>query len=204
MNLSRRKAFTLIELLIVVAIIAILALIAVPNFLEAQTRSKISRVKSDMRSLATAIEAYIVDHNEPPPGQDDYNNEITPGVGLKEANRRAQRHLTTPIAYITSLPKCPFYEKIGDTSKRYLFTYMAFDSNDQGNYLAAFQLGYIWGLQTKGPSLGQPYKAYGMHSILARPDGVNAIYDPTNGTVSAGVIIRTNKGILDGSSSQYH
>ena len=55
------KAFTLIELLIVVAIIAILAAIAVPNFLEAQTRSKISRVRSDLRSLATALESYCVD-----------------------------------------------------------------------------------------------------------------------------------------------
>ena len=61
-----KKGFTLIELLIVVAIIAILAAIAVPNFLEAQVRSKVSRVKADHRSLATAIEAYYVDNNSYP------------------------------------------------------------------------------------------------------------------------------------------
>ena len=59
----RVRGFTLIELLIVVAIIAILALIAVPNFLEAQTRAKVSRVRADMRSLATGQEAYMVDWN---------------------------------------------------------------------------------------------------------------------------------------------
>ena len=60
------RGFTLIELLIVVAIIAILAAIAIPNFIEAQTRSKVSRVKADMRSLATAVEAYRVDNNRYP------------------------------------------------------------------------------------------------------------------------------------------
>jgi type II secretory pathway pseudopilin PulG len=50
-------------LLIVVAIIAILAAIAVPNFLEAQTRAKVSRTHADMRSLATALEAYAVDNS---------------------------------------------------------------------------------------------------------------------------------------------
>jgi type II secretory pathway pseudopilin PulG len=56
----------LIELLIVVAIIAILAMIAVPNFLEAQTRSKVARAQTDVRSLAVALEAYMVDWNTYP------------------------------------------------------------------------------------------------------------------------------------------
>jgi prepilin-type N-terminal cleavage/methylation domain-containing protein len=66
-----RRGFTLIELLIVVAIIAILAAIAVPNFLEAQTRAKVSRTLADMRSLATGMEAFRVDHNLYPVGTDN-------------------------------------------------------------------------------------------------------------------------------------
>jgi len=62
-----KKGFTLIELLIVVAIIAILAAIAIPNFLEAQTRAKVSRDKSDMRTTSVALESFFIDHNWYPP-----------------------------------------------------------------------------------------------------------------------------------------
>src|SRR5690606_2741475 len=75
-----RKAFTLIELLIVVAIIAILAAIAVPNFLEAQTRSKVSRARTDMRTVATAMEAYAVDHNKYPPEMRPYVSSTPSGA----------------------------------------------------------------------------------------------------------------------------
>ncbi len=61
--------FTIIELLVVVVIIAILAAIAIPNFLLAQTRAKVSRVKNDLRVLATGLESYATDYNCYPPAK---------------------------------------------------------------------------------------------------------------------------------------
>lgn len=99
-----KKAFTLIELLIVVAIIAILAAIAVPNFLEAQTRAKVSRAKTDMRSLATGLEAYYVDNNSYP-WCNSFGvavNSTAPDVGGSQA-WNVLENVTTPVAYITSI-----------------------------------------------------------------------------------------------------
>lgn len=56
-----RKGFTLIELMIVIAIIIILAAIAIPNYLRMTQKAKKSRVASDFESLATALEAYNTD-----------------------------------------------------------------------------------------------------------------------------------------------
>ena len=66
--MKRQKGFTLIELLIVVAIIGIIAAIAIPNLLNAINRGRQKRTMSDIRSIATALEAYSVDFNFYPKG----------------------------------------------------------------------------------------------------------------------------------------
>jgi general secretion pathway protein G len=60
--MRRQKGFTLIELLIVVAIIGIIAAIAIPNLLNAINRGRQKRSMADMRTIATATEAYAVDN----------------------------------------------------------------------------------------------------------------------------------------------
>jgi prepilin-type N-terminal cleavage/methylation domain-containing protein len=57
-----RAGFTLIELLIVIAIILILIAIALPNFLEAQIRAKVSQVRGNLRTLQIALEMYATDN----------------------------------------------------------------------------------------------------------------------------------------------
>lgn len=57
-----RKGFTLIELLIVVVIIGILAAIAIPKFAATKDKAKLASVKTDVRNLMTAEEAYFSDY----------------------------------------------------------------------------------------------------------------------------------------------
>ena len=55
---SRRRGFTLIELVIVVALIAILTAIAIPLYADFLARSRIAQAQADSRTLASAVSAY--------------------------------------------------------------------------------------------------------------------------------------------------
>ncbi|NUP89469.1 MAG: prepilin-type N-terminal cleavage/methylation domain-containing protein [Candidatus Sumerlaeia bacterium] len=190
----RRHGFTLIELLIVVAIIAILAAIAVPNFLEAQTRAKVSRAKADIRSLATAIEAYRIDHNS-------YPNDIGNDWPWYPPDS-----LSTPVAYITNsfLPD-PF--RISPMSANVIqgrrFRYVNYIAgrdgwshygtpNDGGAYgmgLHSMTSAWTTGLATFGEwklSSAGPDQNANLNFVTEE-----LIYDATNGTISQGDIVRS-------------
>ena len=61
---SRHRGFTLVEIMIVVAIIALLASIAVPNFLRARKRSQATRIMEDLRQIDGATDMYAMENNK--------------------------------------------------------------------------------------------------------------------------------------------
>jgi type IV pilus assembly protein PilA len=61
---NNQKGFTLIELMIVVAIIGILAAIAIPNFLNYQLKSKTAEAKTNIGAIRTSQEAYKAEHDQ--------------------------------------------------------------------------------------------------------------------------------------------
>lgn len=194
-----RKSFTIIELLVVVTVIAILAAIAVPNFLEAQTRAKVSRVRADLRSVATGVELYLLDNNRYPAYHYGQNRQYFMGGTVDNAfnptnlpeNLRSPS-VTTPIAYLTTFPLDPFYNrqvgKFGDAwtdHAQYMYVNWMVSAEKgvftQANADVQLQISGVWRLTSAGPDASRfetPGDAYG------------TVYDPTNGTVSLGGVHR--------------
>ena len=81
---SAKKGFTLIELLIVVVIIGILAAIAIPKFANTKEKAYVAAMKSDLRNMVTAQEAYF----------SDYGNVYTPNTGNFGSNYKTSTGVT--------------------------------------------------------------------------------------------------------------
>lgn len=206
------KAFTLIELLIVVAIVAILSAIALPNLLEAQKRAKVASVSSGMRAVAAAIEAYAVDNNQYPLTLDDHDQVMHMMNNMRMAF--VPRSVTTPIAYMNEIPLDNFFprtmeqmhhgEKIvhshtylyinqGNTPESMLQEYRIQVEERASDSVDAPE----WALYSTGPD-----SAYGVRQMLMEstmppkyglmynPATSPVHYDPTNGAASHGDIVR--------------
>jgi prepilin-type N-terminal cleavage/methylation domain-containing protein len=84
MFMKKKKAgFTLIELMIVIAIIAILAAILVPNFLKARAQGQLTACKSNCKNIATALEMYSSDNGGRYPTSGSFEAKLTGGNYLK-------------------------------------------------------------------------------------------------------------------------
>ena len=98
-----RRAFTLVEVLIVLAIIGILAAIIIPEFQDHAQKARETTAKDNLRILRTTIERYAAEHNGVPPG---YTNN-DPLQGLADyPTFRAQ--LLGPDGYLSEFPENPF------------------------------------------------------------------------------------------------
>ena len=193
----KARAFTLIELLIVVAIIGILAAIAVPNFLSAQTRAKVARVKADIRSLRTSMETYFVDNNTYPPDHSYYEP-------------MTWRQLTTPIAYMSDILRNPYEAKNVAYPAGWLavFGYSAELIVDAGGNVQRWpsnlsSIGIKCWLESAGPDQFSDLQGAGWNNatvwkgIDTGTDYLELLYDPSNGTISSGDMIASNKRYYD-------
>src|SRR6267378_7102213 len=90
-----QKGFTLIELMIVVAIIGILAAIAIPNFIKFQARSKQSEAKANLKASFTAMKAYYQE-------KDKYSSIVTEIGFVPERNNRFAYFLNGAAVVLSS------------------------------------------------------------------------------------------------------
>jgi type II secretory pathway pseudopilin PulG len=162
---------TLVELLIIIAILFIFSFGHFGEFEEARVRKEVAKTKSDMRSLASALEAYRLDQGRYPVVTEENRSPLSARL----------RVLTTPVAYLTQLPPDIFQDrkktKLPEGGKETYYYFQETTTTLDGNDTTPHSYVTTWYLVSAGPDRVQECGA--------------VIYDATNGTKSRGNIVRT-------------
>ncbi len=106
---KRRGGFTLVEIMIVVAIIALLAAIAVPGFLRARKRSQATRILNDLRMIDSAVDQYAIETNRSTGNTvavQDWTNYLKKGTALYNTGKDLLGN-TYGAQAVDTLPKVP-------------------------------------------------------------------------------------------------
>ena len=104
----RRRGFTLVELLVVIVVLAVLAAIVLPKFMNSSTRSKESALKSDLKLMRNAVSLFFTDTGTYPKTLADLTATAAPAKGLDTA--AADKAVTASDwhgPYLESLPNDP-------------------------------------------------------------------------------------------------
>ncbi len=181
--------FTLIELLIVVAIIGILAAIAIPNFLNAQTKAKIARCEADMRSLSIAVESYRIDRNRYPLDLADFWR-LNPSFLQSTQGLCIFYPLTSPIAYISSSPLTPFGPWASTAASNVSFRGYDYEHHvvELFSQQRLIEHNYEYAIVTAGPTKAFVTLDAGNNGIMG------TVYNASNGLASPGNVVRYGPG----------
>lgn len=209
--MSQQRAFTLLELLVVVAIIAILVALALINWQYAHTRAKIGAARADLRTLDTALQAYFADHETYPRGN---NYQLSTVFSARALDDKGLIQLSTPVPYLSrgllndvfdtthrAAAEVDLVKVVDKNPERHWYKYCARwrgyvvgtlgppdNTKNERNRGQARTEWYL--LQSSGPQ--KTRYLLGQNRINPRSPQKfrNSIYDPSNGVFSRGALYR--------------
>lgn len=189
--MTRLKAFTLIELLIVVAIIGILAAIAVPNFMNARIRAHVAKSQADINAITGAVMTYRIDNNAIPPRLIESGSTGSGSIGPTFVPQC--RYLTTPIMYFNiEQGRSPFNQKDAQIPNGYWY----YNWEEVQNRNLAVTMSWnapgpkVW-MRWMVSTIGPCTQIYPYQTLSGESGGTHLFfmdYDPSNGVVSPGLI----------------
>jgi len=150
-----KNAFTLVELLVVMAILGILAVVSLANFRTSQMKGRDAQRKSDLRQIANALEVYMSDHGGYPSSSNGKIRACGCGNGTRECNwdeDSGERELcdVNNTVYMSKVPGDPIANSATSSSPNYCYW-------SDGT---SFKL-YAKLENTKDPEIGGPYTCAG-------------------------------------------